>query len=68
MAAIDGLDGTDPRSVHAPPAPPKLCADGHADCGRWAEAGECASNAPFMHQTCAGSCGTCAARKNSVEL
>jgi len=68
MMVIDSLDGTDPRAVHAPPSPPKLCKDEHAGCGQWAEAGECANNPAFMHQTCAGSCGTCAARRNSVEL
>ena len=68
MMVIDSLDGSDPRAVHAPPSPPKLCKDEHANCEQWADAGECDNNPAFMHQTCAGSCGTCAIRKNNVEL
>ena len=67
MAAIDALDGTDPASVLAPPPPPMACEDENETCGRWAEDGECDKNPGFMHQTCAGSCGTCGERKK-VEL
>ena len=35
MSAIDALDGTDPRAVHAPPSPPKLCADENQSCEKW---------------------------------
>ena len=67
LAAIDALDGTDPR-VAVPPSPPKLCADGHADCERWAMDGECDANPNFMHLTCAGSCGTCRSNAPHIEL
>ena len=59
MRDIDALDGTDPRLVRAPPPPPLACDDRDTRCGRWAEDGECDANPAFMHQTCAGSCGTC---------
>ena len=67
MMVIDSLDGSDPRAVHAPPSPPSY-KDEHANCEQWAGEGECDNNPAFMHQTCAGSCGTCAMRKNNVEL
>jgi len=67
MAEIDRLDGSDPR-VAVPPAPPKLCADEHEECERWAAAGECDNNPGFMHTGCAGSCGTCGAAPQHVEL
>lgn len=35
------------------------CHDTSAECARWAQTGECTSNAPFMLQSCARSCGTC---------
>ena len=45
-----------PAAHYRPPAPYRAQAD----------AGECESNPSFMHQVCAGSCGTCDERK--VEL
>lgn len=41
MAAIDALDGIDPRSVRAPPPPPRSCVDETDACAAWAESGEC---------------------------
>ena len=60
MAAIDQLDGSDPRGIHLPPPPPMACADENELCGTWAEAGECTKNAASMRVLCSSSCLICA--------
>ena len=63
MAQIDALDGTNPRTIRLPPPPPLPCENEHEMCERWAGDGECEANPGFMHHTCAGSCNTCAHKK-----
>jgi len=41
----------EPEVMRKPPD-----ADKHADCSKWAAAGECMTNAPFMHENCATAC------------
>ena len=60
MAAIDALDGTDPKAIAMPPPPPRSCEDENKEsCGAWADAGECDSNPGYMSKACAASCDTC---------
>jgi len=41
-----------------------FCQDNHIDCRKYAEAGECDSNAKYMKQMCEASCGLCSEEAN----
>eukprot|EP00562_Extubocellulus_spinifer_P022512 CAMPEP_0178629214 /NCGR_PEP_ID=MMETSP0698-20121128/9831_1 /TAXON_ID=265572 /ORGANISM="Extubocellulus spinifer, Strain CCMP396" /LENGTH=480 /DNA_ID=CAMNT_0020268507 /DNA_START=52 /DNA_END=1494 /DNA_ORIENTATION=+ len=43
------------------------CADAYRDCAHWAERGECAANAAYMHAHCPVSCHTCPEREDRTE-
>lgn len=42
---------------------PSWCRDENAECGEWAERGECGKNPNFMHVNCKVSCKTCVVKR-----
>ena len=44
------------------------CADSDSDCAKWAEAGECSTNADYMRDACRLSCELCAEEEGKAAL
>lgn len=58
--ALAGAPSVEEAAAAVAAAASAGCADLAVGCAGWAATGECASNAGFMHTSCAASCGTCA--------